>query len=74
VLFAANDLVLPALGAGFLAACVAHVVFFYGDDAAKVCFVFDRSRLSFFEQPRKGTGNRRPARPLVGHRVTHDTN
>ena len=74
VLFAAHGLVLPALGAGFLAACVVYVGFFYGDHAGKVCFVVDRSRLSFFGQRRTSTGTRRPARPLVGHRVTHDTN
>ena len=66
VLFVANGLVLPAIGAGFLAACVVYVGFFYGDHAGKVFFVFDRSR----PQRRRPA----PSRPLVGHRITQDTN
>ena len=45
VLFAVDGLVMPAIGAGFLAACVVHVGFFYGDHAGRRCFILDRSRL-----------------------------
>ena len=55
-LFVPSGLVLPALAAGFLAACVAYVGFFYGDDQGKVCFGFDRSRLGFL-----GAGAHAPA-------------
>ena len=37
VLFAANGLVLCAIGAAYMAACVVYLAFFYGDHAGKVC-------------------------------------
>jgi hypothetical protein len=73
VLFAANDLVFPALGAGFLAACVVYVGFFYGDHAGKVCFVLDRSRLRLFGPRRTGTGYRQAHREQP-RRTAPDTN
>jgi cellulose synthase/poly-beta-1,6-N-acetylglucosamine synthase-like glycosyltransferase len=45
VVFATSGLVVCALGAAYLAACVSSVAFFYGDHAGKVCFVVDRHRL-----------------------------
>jgi hypothetical protein len=70
--FAANGLMFPAVGAGFLAACVVYVGFFYGDHAGKVCFIVDRSRLRLFGAP---PGSRRaPAQPLLRRGVTQDTN
>jgi cellulose synthase/poly-beta-1,6-N-acetylglucosamine synthase-like glycosyltransferase len=62
VLFAADGLVLPAIGAGFLAACVVYVGFFYGDHAGNVCFILDRSRLRFFGPRRTSNGYRRAQR------------
>jgi hypothetical protein len=44
VLFLAAGLVLCAVGAAYLAACVLMVAYFYGDHAGKVAFVFDRRR------------------------------
>ena len=44
VMFAATGLMVCAVGALYLAACVAFVAFFYGDHAGKVCFVIDRRR------------------------------
>jgi len=75
VLFAADGLVLPAIGAGFLAACVVYVGFFYGDHAGKVCFVFDRSRLRLFgpRRTRAGAGYRPAHREQPG-RTAPDTN
>jgi cellulose synthase/poly-beta-1,6-N-acetylglucosamine synthase-like glycosyltransferase len=64
VLFAVSGLVVPAIGAGFLAGCVLYVGFFYGDHAGKVCFVIDRSRPSSGSQ----------AQPLVRRPVAQDTN
>ena len=55
VLFASSGLVLCAIGAGYIAACVIYLGFFYGDHAGKVCFVVDGSRL---ELPARG-GHRR---------------
>jgi cellulose synthase/poly-beta-1,6-N-acetylglucosamine synthase-like glycosyltransferase len=72
--FAAAGLALPALGAGFLAACVVYVGFFYGDHAGKVCFVLDRSRLRLSGPPRRGPSRATPTRPRVRPRITHDTN
>ncbi len=40
--FATQGLVLCALVAGYMAACVLYVGYFYGDDAGKVCFAFTR--------------------------------
>jgi cellulose synthase/poly-beta-1,6-N-acetylglucosamine synthase-like glycosyltransferase len=45
VVFTSQGLYLCALGAAFVAGCVLALAFFYGDDAGKVGFVFDRSRL-----------------------------
>jgi cellulose synthase/poly-beta-1,6-N-acetylglucosamine synthase-like glycosyltransferase len=67
VLFAVSGLVLPAAGAGFLAACVLYVGFFYGDHAGRVAFVFDRNRLKLLGRRRRPRP-RRPAR----HWVTDD--
>lgn len=44
VVFAAHGLLICAVGALYLVACVAFVAYFYGDHAGKVCFVFDRPR------------------------------
>lgn len=68
VLFVADGLLLPAIGAGFLAACVVYSGFFYGDHAGKVCFIFDRSRLRFFGQRRTGAGYRPAERATSSHR------
>ena len=58
VLFASSGLVLCAIGAGYIAACVIYLGFFYGDHAGKVCFNVDGSRLRL-------SGRRRhAARPL----------
>jgi hypothetical protein len=45
VLFAANGLVLCAIGAAYVASCIIYLGFFYGDHLGKVCFALDRSRL-----------------------------
>jgi hypothetical protein len=82
VLFAAGGLMLPAIGAGFMAACVVYVGFFYGDHAGQVCFIIDRSRLTSFGRRRTGTGYRpapteRPRTAPAGaipHPITQDTN
>ena len=42
VLFAGAGLVLCAVGAAYMAMCVLVIACFYGDDAGKVAFVFDR--------------------------------
>ena len=42
VLFAMHGLVLCAIGAAYVAACVVYLGFFYGDHLGKVCFVLDR--------------------------------
>ena len=75
VVFAAGGLMLPAIGAGFLAACVVYVGFFYGDHAGKVGFVFDRSRPRFLGSRRAGTVSRRThaERPLSRRWITDDT-
>jgi hypothetical protein len=46
VLFTARGLVLCAIGATFIAFCVASLCYFYGDHIGKRCFVLDRRRLS----------------------------
>lgn len=42
VLFFANGYIWCGIAAGFLAACVMYVAFFYGDHMGRVCFVIDR--------------------------------
>jgi cellulose synthase/poly-beta-1,6-N-acetylglucosamine synthase-like glycosyltransferase len=44
VVFAVNGLVLCAIGAGYLAAGVLCVAYFYGDHVGKVAFIFERRR------------------------------
>ena len=56
-MFAATGLVVCAVGALYLAACVAFVAFFYGDHAGKVCFVIDRPT-----RPTKSVKDRAPGR------------
>ena len=46
VLFLAHGQILAALGTAYVGACVALLVYFYGDHAGKVCFVLDRPRLA----------------------------
>jgi cellulose synthase/poly-beta-1,6-N-acetylglucosamine synthase-like glycosyltransferase len=43
--FAVNELLMCVAGAGAVALCVSYVGFFYGDNAGKVCFVFDKHQL-----------------------------
>jgi cellulose synthase/poly-beta-1,6-N-acetylglucosamine synthase-like glycosyltransferase len=50
VLFASSGLVLCAIGAGYIAACVAYLGFFYGDHEGKVCFIIDGSRMKLRRQ------------------------
>jgi cellulose synthase/poly-beta-1,6-N-acetylglucosamine synthase-like glycosyltransferase len=49
--FLAEGLVLCALGACYLALCIAYLVCFYGDHCDKVCFVLNR------RAPRSSTGS-----------------
>jgi hypothetical protein len=44
LVFLRDGLVLCALGATYLALCVAGLVMFYGDDHGRWCFVFERRR------------------------------
>jgi cellulose synthase/poly-beta-1,6-N-acetylglucosamine synthase-like glycosyltransferase len=43
-LFLAEGLLLPALGATYLSACVASLAYFYGDHAGRVLFVINRAK------------------------------
>jgi cellulose synthase/poly-beta-1,6-N-acetylglucosamine synthase-like glycosyltransferase len=45
-LFLAHGLVLAAIGTTYVGACVAFLVYFYGDHAGRVCFVVERPRLA----------------------------
>jgi hypothetical protein len=82
VLFAASGLILPAVGAGFMAACVVYVGFFYGDHAGKVCFVVERDRLPWSGRRRTGAGHppaptERPqtvAARAISRPIAEDTN
>jgi cellulose synthase/poly-beta-1,6-N-acetylglucosamine synthase-like glycosyltransferase len=70
VVFAANGLLLCALGAAFIASCVLYLGFFYGDHAGKVLFVVDKDRLKRLI-PGTGAGTRtgvKSRRPLAVHR------
>ncbi len=54
-MFVANGLVLYAVGAVYMAACVLAIAYFYGDHDGKVAFVFE-----------PGTrGRAAPVRPAV---------
>jgi hypothetical protein len=44
VLFLAAGLVAAAIGAAYVAGCVAFLAYFYGDHAGRVCFVIERAR------------------------------
>jgi cellulose synthase/poly-beta-1,6-N-acetylglucosamine synthase-like glycosyltransferase len=45
-LFLADGLLLAAIGASYVGACVAYLAYFYGDHAGKVCFVIDRAKVA----------------------------
>jgi hypothetical protein len=61
VVFAASGLVVCALGAVYLAACVTFVAFFYGDHAGKVCFVINRGSRRLATYPAEVRRARAPA-------------
>jgi cellulose synthase/poly-beta-1,6-N-acetylglucosamine synthase-like glycosyltransferase len=53
VIFAINGLVLCAISTAYVASCVGYLGYFYGDHAGKVCFVVDKSRLTFSARARQ---------------------